>query len=165
MARPDKVAVVEEIKEKLESSQGVFVTEYRGLTVGQQQELRRSLRKVDAEYKVVKMSQGLFLFHGNLTGFRVAWSGDSRWAAFSRGLENTNSAIFLYDTKEGDLHQVTAGFNGETNPEFDPDGDYLYFFSSRTFQPSYSDIDNTWIYANTTNVVAVPLRADVASTI
>ena len=113
--------------------------------------------------KVVKMSKGLFLFHGNLTGFRVAWSGDSRWAAFSRGLENTNSAIFLYDTKEGELHQVTAGFNGETNPEFDPDGDYLYFFSSRTFQPSYSDMDNTWIYANTTNVVAVPLRADVAS--
>ncbi len=56
MARPEKVAVVDEIKEKLESSQGVFLTEYRGLTVGQQQELRRSLRKADAEYKVMKMS-------------------------------------------------------------------------------------------------------------
>jgi tricorn protease len=113
--------------------------------------------------KVTEMSQGLFLFHGSLTGFRVAWSGDSRWATFSRGLVNTNSAIFLYDTQEQELHQVTAGFNGESNPEFDPEGNYLYFFSARTLQPSYSDLDNTWIYANTTNVVAVPLRADVAS--
>lgn len=56
MARPEKVAVVEEIKEKLESAEAVFVTEYRGLTVGQQQELRRSLTKADAEYKVFKMS-------------------------------------------------------------------------------------------------------------
>ncbi|MGI9648389.1 MAG: 50S ribosomal protein L10 [Acidimicrobiia bacterium] len=56
MARPEKVAVVEEIKEKLESAEAVFVTEYRGLTVGQQQELRRSLNRADAEYKVFKMS-------------------------------------------------------------------------------------------------------------
>jgi large subunit ribosomal protein L10 len=56
MARPEKVAVVEEIKEKLESAEAVFITEYRGLTVGQQQELRRSLTKADAEYKVFKMS-------------------------------------------------------------------------------------------------------------
>lgn len=56
MARPEKVAVVEEIKEKLESAEAVFVTEYRGLTVGQQQELRRSLAKAEAEYKVFKMS-------------------------------------------------------------------------------------------------------------
>ena len=56
MARPEKVAVVDEIKEKLEEAQAVFVTEYRGLSVGQQQKLRRSLRKAEAEYKVFKMT-------------------------------------------------------------------------------------------------------------
>lgn len=56
MARPEKVAVVDEITEKLESSQGVFVTEYRGLTVGQQQTLRRALRAADADYKIMKMT-------------------------------------------------------------------------------------------------------------
>jgi large subunit ribosomal protein L10 len=56
MARPEKVAVVEEIKERLESAEAVFITEYRGLTVGQQQALRRSLREADAEYKVFKMT-------------------------------------------------------------------------------------------------------------
>jgi large subunit ribosomal protein L10 len=56
MARPEKVAAVEEIKERLESAEAVFITEYRGLTVGQQQTLRRSLREADAEYKVFKMT-------------------------------------------------------------------------------------------------------------
>jgi len=56
MARPEKVAVVEDIKQKLETSRGVFVTEYRGMTVGQQQQLRRQLRAADAEYKIMKMS-------------------------------------------------------------------------------------------------------------
>lgn len=56
MVRPEKVAVVEEIAAKLESSQAVFLTEYRGLSVAQQQELRRALRATDAEYKVLKMT-------------------------------------------------------------------------------------------------------------
>ncbi len=56
MARPEKVAVVDEIKDRLENSGAVFVTEYRGLSVSQQQALRRSLRATGAEYKVMKMS-------------------------------------------------------------------------------------------------------------
>ena len=56
MARPEKVAVVDEIKDRLENSGAVFVTEYRGLSVSQQQALRRSLRATGADYKVMKMS-------------------------------------------------------------------------------------------------------------
>ena len=56
MARPEKVAEVKNLKQKLEASEAVFLTEYAGLTVGQQQQLRRGLRAGDAEYKVVKMS-------------------------------------------------------------------------------------------------------------
>ena len=56
MARPEKVAVVDEIKDRLENSGAVFITEYRGLSVSQQQALRRSLRATGADYKVMKMS-------------------------------------------------------------------------------------------------------------
>jgi len=48
-------------------------------------------------------------------------------------------------------------------PVFDPDGKYLYFLSDRSFTPSYSDMDGTWIYANSTQVVAVPLLKDMPS--
>jgi large subunit ribosomal protein L10 len=56
MPRPEKVQVVAEIKERLEESQAVFVAEYAGLSVKEQQELRRGLRAADSEFKVVKMT-------------------------------------------------------------------------------------------------------------
>ncbi len=56
MPRPEKVRAVEDIKERLEGAGAVFLTEYRGLTVGEMQQLRRSLREAGAEYKVVKMT-------------------------------------------------------------------------------------------------------------
>jgi large subunit ribosomal protein L10 len=54
MARPEKVATVAEIKEKLEGARAAVLTEYRGLTVSELADLRASLRKAEAEYKVYK---------------------------------------------------------------------------------------------------------------
>ncbi len=52
--RPEKVAVIAEVKERLESATSVVVTEYRGLTVAQLQELRSTLRQSGGRYKVYK---------------------------------------------------------------------------------------------------------------
>jgi large subunit ribosomal protein L10 len=54
MPRPEKVAVVDEVREKLSSSTATVLTEYRGLTVTQLASLRAELRKANAEYKVAK---------------------------------------------------------------------------------------------------------------
>ncbi|MCZ7529390.1 MAG: 50S ribosomal protein L10 [Acidimicrobiia bacterium] len=56
MARPDKVAIVEEIQQKLDGSDAAVLTEYRGLTVGELAELRSALRPAATEYKVFKNS-------------------------------------------------------------------------------------------------------------
>jgi large subunit ribosomal protein L10 len=53
MARPDKAAAVGELAEEFRSSNGAVLTEYRGLTVKQLQDLRRSLGE-NASYAVVK---------------------------------------------------------------------------------------------------------------
>jgi large subunit ribosomal protein L10 len=53
MARADKVAAVAELKSAFESSSGAVLTEYRGLTVAQLSELRRSLGE-NARFAVVK---------------------------------------------------------------------------------------------------------------
>jgi large subunit ribosomal protein L10 len=53
MARPDKAAAVAELAEEFRSSNGAVLTEYRGLSVKQLQELRRSLGDT-ASYSVVK---------------------------------------------------------------------------------------------------------------
>jgi large subunit ribosomal protein L10 len=53
MARPDKAAAVAEIVDQFNESAGAVLTEYRGLTVKQLQQLRRSLGE-NANYAVVK---------------------------------------------------------------------------------------------------------------
>ncbi|HVM00097.1 MAG TPA: 50S ribosomal protein L10 [Egibacteraceae bacterium] len=54
MARPEKVAVVTEVRDRLSGANAAVLTEYRGLTVGELAQLRAELRKNEAEYKVVK---------------------------------------------------------------------------------------------------------------
>jgi large subunit ribosomal protein L10 len=49
-----KVTAVQDLKERLDGVKAVVLTEYRGLTVQQLSELRKQLRTVSAQYKVVK---------------------------------------------------------------------------------------------------------------
>jgi len=53
MARPDKAAAVAELSEKFRNSSAAVLTEYRGLTVSQLTQLRRSIGG-QATYAVVK---------------------------------------------------------------------------------------------------------------
>jgi len=53
MARPDKAAAVAELVDSFQESTGAVLTEYRGLTVKQLQDLRRALGE-NANYAVVK---------------------------------------------------------------------------------------------------------------
>ncbi len=52
--RPEKVAVVDEVRGRLASSDGALLTEYRGLTVSELAELRRDLSAAGGDYKVYK---------------------------------------------------------------------------------------------------------------
>lgn len=56
MPRPDKVQAVEDIKQRFQQASAAFLTEYRGLSVTRQQELRGALYDAGAGYKVLKMS-------------------------------------------------------------------------------------------------------------
>ncbi|HKJ68130.1 MAG TPA: peptidase S41, partial [bacterium] len=115
------------------------------------------------EDQTVEVDQALWMYHGELENFSMNWSADSRWLTYHRGLDNQHGAIFLYDTNANQRHQVTSGYYDDALPAFDPDGKYLYYLTNRHFSPSYSDIDNSFIYPNTTQVVAVSLREDVPS--
>ena len=52
--RPDKVAVVEEVRERLTSASAAILTEYRGLKVKDLADLRRSLTSAGGEYRIYK---------------------------------------------------------------------------------------------------------------
>src|ERR1035437_2134838 len=124
--------------------------------------MRINLFDFDARTNQV-IGRQLWMYHGELSQFTVGWSPDSRWLAWAQDIDNRNSAIALYDCKSNALHQVTSGFYNDELPVFDPDGKYLFFRTGRSFGPSYSELDETWIYANTAVLAAVPLRRDVLS--
>jgi len=113
--------------------------------------------------KTYNVDKALYYYQGGLQGFTVSWSSDSKWLAYSRDLETQKGAIFLYNVGEDKTHQVTSGYYGDANPVFDPDGKYLYLTTNRNISPVYSDIDNTFIYPNTTNIAAVTLNDEVLS--
>jgi large subunit ribosomal protein L10 len=52
--RPEKVAVVEEVRERFAGASAAILTEYRGLKVQEMQTLRRALTAAGGEYKVYK---------------------------------------------------------------------------------------------------------------
>jgi len=52
--RPEKVAVVDEVKTRIGAAQAVVISEYRGLSVKDLQDLRRSLRPAGGSYKIYK---------------------------------------------------------------------------------------------------------------
>jgi large subunit ribosomal protein L10 len=54
MPKPEKVAAVEEIAQKLKQAKSVFLTDFSGLNVEDINELRRSFREASVEYRVVK---------------------------------------------------------------------------------------------------------------
>jgi len=52
--RAEKVAVVNEVRDRLQAADGAVLTEYRGLTVSELAELRRGLAEAGGDYKVYK---------------------------------------------------------------------------------------------------------------
>lgn len=92
----------------------------------------------------------------------VNWSSDSQWLAYAKANEaNQFSSIWLYNLKNGEKHQVTRGMFNDSNPIFDRKGDYLYYVSNRSFNPTYDDLGTSFVYNGTASLLAVPLRTDV----
>jgi large subunit ribosomal protein L10 len=52
--RPEKVAVVDEVRQRLSDAPAALLTEYRGLKVGELAQLRRNLREAGGDYKIYK---------------------------------------------------------------------------------------------------------------
>jgi large subunit ribosomal protein L10 len=54
MPRPEKVERVAELRQRIEGSAALLLAEYRGLTVSEIMDLRRSLRQAETSFQVVK---------------------------------------------------------------------------------------------------------------
>lgn len=112
MPRPEKVQAVAEIKERLEQANAVFLAEYAGLSVKQQQTLRRGLREGGAEFKVVKMTlakrAAAELEYTDLDELLLGPTG----MAFADGDPVTAAKALKDFAKENDAFSVKGGMLG-----------------------------------------------------
>lgn len=116
-----------------------------------------------ASNQTIDVDRGLRLMHFGLENFSASWSPDSRWLAYDRDLDNGHQAVFLFDYTTKKLTQVTSGYYTCLDPVFDAEGKHIFVLTNQFFQPSYSDIDNTFIYPNSTKIAAISLKKSTAS--
>ncbi|MGZ8846707.1 MAG: S41 family peptidase, partial [Pyrinomonadaceae bacterium] len=84
-------------------------------------------------------------------GWFPNWSPDGRWLTYSRNLPNRMRTVYIYDSQDGQVHQITDGHTHAHGPVFDRGGKYLYFISS----PNAGISEYGWGVLN--GVVARPL--------
>lgn len=93
-----------------------------------------------------------------------SWSHNSQWICYAKASNERVpiSSIYVYNVADGTRKQLTANYFDDENPTFDAKGEYIFFTSSRFFEsPTYNDIRTSFVYENTSVLVAMPLRGDV----
>src|SRR6185295_12542612 len=90
-----------------------------------------------------------------------AWSSDGAWLAFSLADENGFRSIWIWGAEKKDLHRVTGEMFNETEPAWDPAGNYLYYLSDREYAPQISGAEWNFATSRTTGIFALALRKDV----
>ncbi|PKV48696.1 tricorn protease [Aquimarina sp. MAR_2010_214] len=109
---------------------------------------------------ITEIDQEIQLFQGGLSGFSVSWSNDSKYITYANSHENGNQHIIIYDIDKKKKNTITSAFYDDGNPVFSVDNEYIYCTTNRTFDPVYSDYDNSWTYPNATKIGIIPLTKD-----
>ncbi|ABL64298.1 50S ribosomal protein L10 [Chlorobium phaeobacteroides] len=86
MKRDKKEQIVQDVAEKIDRSQGIYLTEFQGLSVAKMAELRNEFRKAGVEYRVVKN-----------TLIKKALRDLSSADRLASGLKSTTAVAFGYD--------------------------------------------------------------------
>jgi len=101
----------------------------------------------------------------------LAFSPDGRWLAYACATKPERSASANADTsivriakvKSGVVHDVTPLLRVDRSPAWDPEGKYLYFISTRDFNPVYDALQFDLSFPQASRPFLVTLRADVPS--
>ncbi len=89
------------------------------------------------------------------------WSPDSRMLAYTKIDDTRLSSIWLHDAETRRTSKLTQSTANDSNPQFDPDGRYLYFVSNRDFAGlTFSAYEFNYVYTNGTRIYAMQLAKD-----
>jgi tricorn protease len=97
------------------------------------------------------------------TSFNPAWSPDSRWITYTRQLDSSLHAVFIYGLEDKTAHQITDGLSDTATAVFDKNGKYLYFFASTDVGPTIASSMGAYKIPVTRSAYVVVLSKDLKS--
>ena len=92
------------------------------------------------------------------------WSSDSKWLLYTKVLKTNFRVIYLYSVDQQTSYPVTDGMSDASEPVFDPNGEYIYFFASTDDGPvvNWFDLSNQDMRM-TNSIYLATLRSDIVS--
>jgi tricorn protease len=106
--------------------------------------------------KVTQIAQNL---RGRIHSY--PWSADGGHLAFTMDEPSGFSCVYVWSVADGQIHRVTDPMYDSGEPAWDTEGNYLYFISTREYQPQLSGIEFTFATNRNRSLLALALRKDV----
>ncbi len=92
------------------------------------------------------------------------WSSDSKWMAYTKITESQFKKIFLYSIDQKKSFALTDGLSDASEPVFDKEGKYLFFFASTDAGPVINWFDQSNADMRSTNsIYLVTLQKETIS--
>jgi tricorn protease len=88
------------------------------------------------------------------------WSQDGGHLSFVMDNPNNFSSIYIWSVADGQVHRVTSDLFDAGQPSWDPDGNYLFYLSTRNFAPQLSGIEFNYATNRGASVFALTLRKE-----
>jgi len=117
---------------------------------------RQRLQYIDINTKIVTHVDTDSIFEMQ----DYAWSPDSKWIVYTKNSDNRFQQIYLYSLEQKKSYPVTENWYNAFNGIFSADGKYLFFVSSRDFNPNFSDIELNISYSDMGNIYFISLTKD-----
>lgn len=89
------------------------------------------------------------------------WSPRGGFLAFSMRDPNEYRSLYIYGVADRKTRRVTSSTFHEQTPAWDPNGDHLYYMSSRDFRPQLGAFDFNFVGDREVGLFALALRKDV----
>ncbi len=122
---------------------------------------RQSLHFVDINTKVITDVDLDSIFEIR----DYSWSPDSKWIVYSKNGDNRFQQVILYSLDKKKSYPVTDNWYNAFGGTFSADGKYLFFVSSRDFNPDFSNLEATISYSNMNGIYFVSLNKELPSII
>ncbi|MDX9773042.1 MAG: PDZ domain-containing protein [Bacteroidales bacterium] len=125
----------------------------------------RNLYLLDIPSSIIsKIDSDELYFPGTFRNMFGDWSSDSKWIVYTKLSSTFFRVVNLYSLDQQKSFPVTDGLSDASEPVFDPNGEYIYFFASTDAGPVINWFDLSSADMKRTNsIYLVTLRRDISS--